>query len=485
MGAMIRVAVLLMLIVASCHSAGPRNMSEDTMPPGQDALQRENEALRQRIAELEHSLDHCLHGHPELATTPAPVGAPLGQQLQGQPDLSELQDLPLGTYKASCSECRIASRLVTCRCPQKASVTSSAIATMSSNNLTGGWVIPFADGGRLAGEPQDYLRVVAGPRSNLTDVVLICGKLPLNPHYPASCRSPGQSVEYKSWNRGTGTLHTDNSVLAVQLDNGWRGCAQALGSGEDKRSELYRQLQVVQLQWLNCTTLAPLRPTVENWTRLPDTGLLTSLWLPSCANYTTGKNASENLALSNSDGMLSCEWRLRPPPRVGNLSTRGFGDAAHTCRVLSSYTFLAPQYKASGDPLATYPLLNDGNKTTEEILDGSTWTSFTADRTLGGDTFEFTATAIHVATPAESSGYSVRCSAGGPDPSISCNPYRPEFDDRGTAGSWHTANLSISLVSSVAGVRSAEVDFVPGGALSSHSLSGTLSADLRQIDWQS
>ena len=45
-------------------------------------------------------------------------------------------------------------------------------------------MIPFADGGRLAGKPQDYLRVEAGLRSNLTDVVLICGKLPAGPALP-------------------------------------------------------------------------------------------------------------------------------------------------------------------------------------------------------------------------------------------------------------------------------------------------------------
>eukprot|EP01043_Picozoa_sp_COSAG02_P022596 COSAG02_NODE_1179_length_14040_cov_8.036439_5_plen_782_part_00 len=478
---MIRVTLLLMLHTrGACRSTEPQNASEDAVTPSEDALQvlqRDNDALRQRIAELQQRLDRCVHGHSELATGPAHVE-----------HLSEhLQELPLGTYRSSCSECRMASQLVTCRCPQKASITSSTIATMPSNNLTGGWVIPFADGGRLAGKTQDYLRIEAELRSNPTDVVLTCGKLPLDPHYPASCRAPGQSEGYPDWNRGTGTRHSRNGVLAVRLDNGWHGCAQILESGEDKRSELHRQLRVTQLQWLNCTTFVPLQPTVQNWTRMADTGLLTSLWLPSCANY-SGKNTSGGLKLSNSDGLLSCDWRIRPPPRVGNLSTRGFGDVAHTCRILSSYTFLAPQYKAPSDPLATYPLLNDSNKSIGEILEGSTWTSFTADRTLGGDTFELTAAAIGAAIPlavADSSRYTVRCTAGGPDPSISCNPHRPQFDNRGTAGSWHTANLSINMVPSVAGIHAAEVDFVPGGALSSHSLSGTLTVDLRRIDWQS
>lgn len=179
---------------------------------------------------------------------------------------------------------------------------------------------------------------------------------------------------------------------------------------------------------------------------------------------------------------------LGRPPRVGNLSTRGFGNAAHTCRILSSYTFLAPQYKAAADPLATYPLLNDSNKSAAEILAGSSWTSFTADRTLGGDEFEVAAEALDATTqlaPANTLQFRVRCTAAGPDPSISCNPYRSEFDNRGTAGSWHTANLTISLVPSTSGVRSVEVDFVPGGALASHSLSGALTANYRQIDWQS
>ena len=483
--------MLLMLLMRTRagHSAEPHN---DMAATSTDALRRDNLALRQRIAELEQNLDRCLRGQELDGASPVRVDE-LGQHDQVHQEQQHLRerDLPPGTYKASCSECRLASQLVTCRCPQKASVASSTIATMSSNNLTGGWVIPFADGGRLAGQPQDYLRVMqTGAESNLTRVSLICGKLPLDPHYPASCRAPGQSAEYKGWKRGTGALQSGARLLTVELDNGWRGCAQIIQPRAVRGTDRRVQSNGTQLQWQNCTTSAVLHPRVENWVRQPDTGLLTSLWLPSCASYTSIKNTSSNLTLANNDGLLSCSWRSRPPPRVGNLTTRGFGDAAHTCRMLSSYTFLAPQYKADGDPLATYSLLNDSNKSAAEIIEGSTWTSFTTDRTLGGDMFELTTAptdaAIQLAAGASNtSRYRVRCTAGGPDPSISCNPYNAEFDDRGTSGTWNSANLSISLVPSEAGARAAEVDFVPGGALFSHSLSGALSADYRQIDWQS
>ena len=148
--------MLLMLLMRTRagHSAEPHN---DMAATGTDALRRDNLALRQRIAELEQNLDRCLRGQELDGASPVRVDE-LGQHDQVHQEQQHLRerDLPPGTYKASCSECRLASQLVTCRCPQKASVASSTIATMSSNNLTGGWVIPFADEGRLAGQPQDY-----------------------------------------------------------------------------------------------------------------------------------------------------------------------------------------------------------------------------------------------------------------------------------------------------------------------------------------
>lgn len=117
-------------------------------------------------------------------------------------------------------------------------------------------------------------------------------------------------------------------------------------------------------------------------------------------------------------------------------------------------------------------------------MGGSSWTSFTGDRTLGADTFQLSTAAkeitrgVHILMQ-----WSMVCVHGGPDPSISCNPHSAIYDSKGTAGSWHTGNLTINTTS-----RSATVAFASGGAFAGHSLVGKVRAEAdgyryKHIDW--
>jgi acetyl esterase/lipase len=494
---MLSMLLALAALATTASGGGSGGASLDSSSAA--ALVRENAALRQQVSELQRQLDGC---HDEAAPsddegTPSSRGGGLHSPLDqpaAAPATAAPPPLPRGSYRSSCYECRAASQLVTCRCPQRGSVTAAMLSRMPPANLSGGWAIPFAAGGRSAGQPAGYFRVVAPIDSNLTHFSLVCGELPLDG--AATCQTPGAESLESGWRRGAATLQ--GLEVTVELDSGWRGCAQL----EQNRSDAPG---TAALRWQNCSDpSAPLHSALTSWERRPDGGLLTSVWLPSCAEYAdvTLPSAGGKLNLSNSDGHLSCEWRAMPPPRVGNLTTGGFESPDHTCRTLASYTFLAPQYMAESDPIAVFPLLNatgggGGGGSRGGVLEGS-WTSFAGDRTLGGDTFTFervasptiTATAgqakvasstllteppeidadVGSASESEIERYSVVCVSGGEDPSISCNPFGLEWDGMGgNAGNWYSANVTLNTTS-----YEIQAAFDPGGVTFAHSYSGTV-----------
>eukprot|EP01052_Picozoa_sp_SAG31_P007086 SAG31_NODE_333_length_17527_cov_6.972056_13_plen_635_part_00 len=63
--------------------------------------------------------------------------------------------------------------------------------------------------------------------------------------------------------------------------------------------------------------------------------------------------------ITNENGFLTCDWRARPPPRVGNLTWQSNGklpDIDQTCRLLVDTTFVAPQFRMRGDPFEVHPV---------------------------------------------------------------------------------------------------------------------------------
>jgi hypothetical protein len=86
--------------------------------------------------------------------------------------------------------------------------------------------------------------------------------------------------------------------------------------------------------WCDC-----LRDSTRKWEQ-------SALTLSSCRG---GANAT----VTAPGGFLSCDWRPAPPPRVGNLTA---GKASERCRYVPHTSFVAPEFKHPGDPLATVVL---------------------------------------------------------------------------------------------------------------------------------
>jgi hypothetical protein len=96
-------------------------------------------------------------------------------------------------------------------------------------------------------------------------------------------------------------------------------------------------------------------------------GQKTALSLESC---THGANAT----VTERGGFLTCEWKRSPPPRTGNVTSADM-PTAEMCRVLPDTTFVAPQFKQPGDPIASAVLLPDPGP--GSVL--GTWTGLTSD----------------------------------------------------------------------------------------------------------
>ena len=141
------------------------------------------------------------------------------------------------------------------------------------------------------------------------------------------------------------------------------------------------------------------------------------------------------------------------------------------CRVLHAYTFLAPQYKAPADPIATFPLINHSHSHTAGAtasLSGS-WTSYAADGTLADDGI--------LLRPAGSAAlYNASCERTGPDPSISCSTRPLGIDELG--GTFHSATVRLNASS-----RLVVAVLCRARAAPCHRVEGTAQSDLMRVEW--
>ena len=152
---------------------------------------------------------------------------------------------------------------------------------------------------------------------------------------------------------------------------------------------------------------------------------------------------------------------------AGNLTSDRADEA---CRVIHAYTFLASQYKAPADPIATFPLLNRSHSQAAAVaaLSGS-WTSYAADGTLADDGI--------LLRPAGSAAlYNGSCERTGPDPSISCSTRPLGIDVPG--GTFHDATVRLNASS-----RLVVAVLCRTRAATCHQVEGTARSDLMRVEW--
>ena len=210
--------------------------------------------------------------------------------------------LPSGSYLHSCAQCQLSSQLLTCQCAERSSVTAPMLARQPPTNLSGSWIAA----GAQDLEQGEVMRLTWDGSASRFAVACSGGGGEKGSWLAKRCRPPtaaGARPGSDGWQHGQARL--EGRQLLLQLDDGWNGCGVLLDASPGNRSAAAR------IVWQNCTEPSrPLQPQPPAWERRPDEGVLSALWLPSCA-------ATANLSLTNADGHLSCAWRETPPPRVG------------------------------------------------------------------------------------------------------------------------------------------------------------------------
>ena len=301
-------------------------------------LEAEVAALRLRAESAEAALaDDAELPATRRSSDSADDHTPGGSYCAAAPYIQIANTLPNGSYTKSCDQCVRWEDAVQCHCYTKGAVRLGAAA---AGNISGTWAVEAAQ------KPQktDPSPPPASPTGTVVRIDMTS-----TVDFTVTCVSSTSfyngrgcvvfgPASGKHWHAGTGAVSVADRTAKISLDNG----VTLSGKFSDKNFTL--------IQW---TPAGNSTDTLIDWARQNATAIVTSLSLTAC------KGAHQ---LSNQDGHLSCDWKLVPPPRVGEII---YGcppgrrcPVTEACRVTDHTTFVAPQYKQPHDPIATIGTLN-------------------------------------------------------------------------------------------------------------------------------
>eukprot|EP00041_Stephanoeca_diplocostata_P013261 m.232289 g.232289 ORF g.232289 m.232289 type:complete len:788 (+) comp19273_c0_seq2:129-2492(+) len=265
-------------------------------------------------------------------------------------------ELPLGNYWKSCRNCSIDYHMLICNCA-RSDVGAPETIPYGLNNLTGEWMLQE----KASGMHENTIVITANASANISQTSsksLYVATCVDGGHDGVCSPRPVDPVVWgvQQWYRGALHLSAiDVSNVTLRLDNG----SMYIGTlAADNNSIAFR--------FVNTTNSsgpgpAPPVPPGHNMTwqrRAPNaTGTRTTINMNSCAKVPGWASNKTHRNVTNEDGFLTCDWTRHPPPRVGPyaFSVQSSGNKAiqKNCRIIAGYTFLAPQFKARGDPVGS------------------------------------------------------------------------------------------------------------------------------------
>ena len=147
--------------------------------------------------------------------------------------------------------------------------------------------------------------------------------------------------------------------------------------------------------------------------------------------------------ITDEGGFLTCDWRQRPPPRVGKLTVWPNGslpDIDSTCRSLIDTSFVAPQYTKRGDPIAALQLPAAAPWWAPRHNLSGQWLCAPSGDFFGGQLEKISIAAAGGLADTTLESYRLSCLS--PD-GAPCRGYGPPDEADGAAG-WRTATARLS-----------------------------------------
>lgn len=273
--------------------------------------------------------------------------------------------LPNGSYTKTCNSCVRWEQSVQCHCFSRDAVPPGT--RFAPGNLTGVWAVASVPNGPGVQQLRTLPYTVPSGMVVRLDMMndgshftVRCEQTPQHEHDSAgSCAVVGPATSRDQWHTGHGIVYLSNRSATLIFDNGrWLEGAVHNDTIVWKKTAFNSTAQLL-------------------WVRQNASAIKTSLSLASC------RGARQ---LTNSNGHLSCDWKLVPPPRVGEIiygkSKYGQQSVEESCRFVDHVTFVAPQYKRPADPIASIPSINISlllNQTRDLENISGTWTTFARD----------------------------------------------------------------------------------------------------------